>query len=315
MFREVLAGAALGAAALLAGCGSPPQAAQDAPAAAQQAAPAAVADVASLAGKSRLVDLTVLISETLPANSTGFPPFQRWSLNWYEEKRNDYGSVSAPSVAPYYYQRYILDEHMGTQVDFPAHFIPPPDSNLPNAGPNGLMTGERYPLEKLMGPAAVIDVTNLRDQGENGKSAVITVDMLKQWEAEHGAIQAGDVVLFYSGYTNAYYKPFPEGKRLTADPIVAKSTPGWPAPEPAMMEYLHQKGVWHLGIDSPSMGHTEEGIANHIAGLKLGMSWTEMLINLDQLPARGAYYQVLPPKIIDQGGSSARAIAFVPLQP
>jgi kynurenine formamidase len=63
------------------------------------------------------------------------------------------------------------------------------------------------------------------------------------------------------------------------------------------------------------MGHTEEGIANHIAGLKLGMSWTEMLINLDQLPARGAYYQVLPPKIIDQGGSTARAIAFVPLQP
>jgi kynurenine formamidase len=139
--------------------------------------------------------------------------------------------------------------------------------------------------------------------------------MLQQWETEHGAIQAGDVVLFYSGYTNAYYKPFPEGKRLTADPIVAKSTPGWPVPEPAMMEYLHQKGVWHLGIDSPSMGHTEEGIANHIAGLKLGMSWTEMLINLDQLPARGASYQVLPPKIIDQGGSTARAIAFVPLQP
>jgi kynurenine formamidase len=42
------------------------------------------------------------------------------------------------------------------------------------------------------------------------------------------------------------------------------------------------------------------------------MSWEEILINLDQLPPRGAYYVALPLKIVDQSGSPTRAIAFVP---
>ena len=42
------------------------------------------------------------------------------------------------------------------------------------------------------------------------------------------------------------------------------------------------------------------------------MSWAELLINLDQLPTRGAYFVSLPLKIADQSGSPARAIAFVP---
>ena len=38
------------------------------------------------------------------------------------------------------------------------------------------------------------------------------------------------VVLFHSGYSDAYYKPLPEGLRMTFEPVVAKTKPGWPAP-------------------------------------------------------------------------------------
>ena len=60
------------------------------------------------------------------------------------------------------------------------------------------------------------------------------------------------------------------------------------------------------------MGPTEAGLETHVAGLKYGMSWEEMLVNLHRLPARGAFYIALPMKVADQGGSPTRAIAFRP---
>lgn len=272
----------------------------------------AAADVGAFAPNAKVVDLTVLISEDLPAHWGANPPFARWTNNWFEKPKNVYGTTAAPSVGPYYSQRYVIDEHTGTQSDFPAHFVPPPDSGLPNAGPQGLVTGDKYPLSRMMGPAVVIDVTDIRDAAEPGFSAPITVERIKAWEDENGEIQADDVVLFHSGYSDAYYKPFPEGQRLTYETVVLKTKPCWPAPTPAVMDYLHEKGVWHLGIDGASMGPCENGQPTHLAGLNHGMSWEELLINLGELPTRGAYYVALPIKVVDQSGSPTRAIAYVP---
>jgi kynurenine formamidase len=259
-----------------------------------------------------VVDLSVTVSETMPSHWAGNPPMQRWTFNWFVPKKSPYGSIVAPSEGPYYGQRWIIDEHTGTQVDFPAHFIPPPDSKLPFAGEAGRLTGDKYPVERLMGPADVIDVTAQVDRAENGKSSVITLATVKEWEKKNGDIKPGEVVLFHSGYTDKYYRPLPEGLRLTFEPVVTKSKPGWPAPAPDVMSYLRKKGVWHLGTDGPSMGPAEGGQAVHVAGLKEGMSWEEMLIGLHRLPPRAAYYIALPVKVIDQSGGPTRAVAFVP---
>lgn len=275
---------------------------------------AAGPDLGAIAGKTRIVDLTVLIGEDLPAHWGANPPFARWTNNWFEKSKNGYGTTALNSVGPYYSQRYVIDEHTGTQSDFPAHFVPPPGSGLPNAGPMGEVTGDKYPLSRMMGPAAVMDVSDIRDAAEPGFSAPITVERIQAWEAEHGEIQPGDVVLFYSGYSDAYYKPFPEGARLTYQVIVEKTQPGWPSPTPEAMLYLRGKGVWHLGTDGASMGPSENGQPTHLAGLQEGMSWEEMLINLGELPPRGAYYVALPIKIVDQSGSPTRAIAFAPAE-
>ena len=271
---------------------------------------AAAFDWASQAG--RVVDLTVLLAETLPAHWGSNPPFARWTNNWFEQSSNAYGSPAAPSNGPYYSQRFVLDEHTGTQTDFPAHFVPPPDSGLPHASPMGATTGDKYPLNRMMGPAAVIDVTDLRDAAEPGFSAPITVGRIQAWESEHGAIQPGEVVLFHSGYSDAYYRPMPEGSRMTMEPLVMKTAPAWPAPTPEAVEYLFDKGVWHLGTDGASMGPVEDGQPTHLAGLQRGMSWEEMLTNLGELPVRGAFYIALPLKIVDQSGAPARAIALLP---
>ena len=259
-----------------------------------------------------VVDLSVTVAENMPAHWGTSPAFQRWTYNWFTQEKDQHGNDYFTHEGPYFGQRYVIDEHTGTQSDFPAHFIPPAKSGLPEASEMGEITGEKYPLERMMGPAVVIDASDIRDKAEAGKSPVITLDRVKQWESQNGPVKAGEVVLFRSGYSDAYYKPMPEGMRMTFQPVVTKTAPGWPAPEPAVMEYLRGKGVWHLGTDGPSMGPCEGGQAVHVAGLKHGMSWEEMLTNMSKLPVRGSFYVALGVKVRGQSGAISRAVAFVP---
>ncbi len=259
-----------------------------------------------------VVDLSLTIREDYPCFWPDNIHLQRWTFSWYEPVKGVHDGNSLPSKGAYYAQGYVIDGHTGTQVDFPPHFIPPPGSGLPFAGEAGAMTGEKYPLENLMGPAVVVDVRAILDKSAPGTSPKITVDMMKKWEAEHGTLKKGEAVLFYSGYVDKYYLPFPEGDRMAVKPFKEKSTPGWPAPTPELMEYLFQRGIMHVGVDCPSVGAVENGQPSHVAGLKHGMCYSEMLVNLGDLPPRGAFFMALPVKIIDQGAALCRAMAFRP---
>lgn len=266
--------------------------------------------IVSAMRNAEVVDLTVLISEQLPAHWPTHAPFQRWTFNWFKPVKSSYDDNYAQSAFPYYGQRYVVDEHTGTQLDCPAHFIPPEGSGLPFAGPMGKITCDKIAPSQWMGPAVVIDVRSILDQAPNGKSPIITPKMVQDWEANNGALKPGDIVLFYSGYSDKYYKPFPEGNRLAFEPLILQSKPGWPAPGPQTMEYLNSKGIKHVGIDSPSMGAVESPQATHVAGLKYGMTWEELLTNLGRLPARGAFYIALPLKVIDASGEPTRAVGI-----
>jgi len=174
----------------------------------------------------------------------------------------------------------------------------------------GKMTCDKMNPAQWMGPAAVIDVRAILDKAPNGKSPLITPEMVRDWESKNGALRQGEIVLFYSGYSDKYYKPFPEGNRLAFDPLILQNAPGWPAPSPEAVEYLNSKGIKHLGSDGPSMGPVEAGQGTHVAGLKHGMTWDELLTNVGKLPVRGAFYIALPTKIVDGSGATTRAVAL-----
>jgi len=84
--------------------------------------------------EAEVVDLTVLISEQLPAHWPTHAPFQRWTFNWFKPVKSPYDDNYAQSAFPYYGQRYVLDEHTGTQLDCPAHFIHPRAAGCPSRG-------------------------------------------------------------------------------------------------------------------------------------------------------------------------------------
>lgn len=253
------------------------------------------------ADEVRIVDLSLLVSPEMPCTwPSKFPWFQM-------QPYRQLGPLSA-----YNSEILILDPNTGTQMDVPPHSIPTSDSKLPNAGPAGDLFPEKVPAWQFCGEACVVDCTDLVDAARNGESALVTKDRIEKWEREHRPLRAGDVVLLKSGYTDKYYRPFPEGRRFIAD-VVDGLAPAWPDPDVACMEYLASRGVMLVGTDSSSMGPFPPALAEptHVAGLRHGMIFTESATDLHLLPATGAFYAMLAPKHVGSAGSEVRAIGVV----
>jgi kynurenine formamidase len=262
------------------------------------------------ADPDKLIDLSMTLSEHLPATWPEHMPFAHKNWSWYDEGELPTGACSC-SLGPYVTHFFILDEHAGTHVDAPSHFIPPPGSGLPGEGPLGHASAEKLDLTKMIGPAAVVDLRHLDGQAKPGVSPPITVAHLEAWEEEHGHFEAGEIVLLLTGWSK-HYVPGEAGKAFLHEPVVLQSRPAWPAPEAAVAIFLHERGVATIGIDAPSMGSAEEGIEVHEEGLRREMLFVEGLTNLERLPARGAQFVFLPVKIAVASGGPGRAIAVLP---
>jgi kynurenine formamidase len=258
-----------------------------------------------------VVDLTLPLAEELPCTWPGHMPYRATVWTWFAD-RDDIPQPVHPRTGGSYQTRWlVMDEHVGTHLDAPRHVIPPDGSGLPNAGPAGAVGIDRLPLLSAAGPAAVVDVTDLAGAGEPGTSPPITPEHFESWEAEHGGLLASDVVLLRSGW-DARYQAGPAAQAYGADVLVTRGSPGWPAPTPKAIDWLHQRGVRCIGTDGLSIGPAENGGPTHVAGLSRGMVFVEALTRLDALPPRGAWFLFLPLPIVAGTGAPGRAIAVLP---
>ena len=257
-----------------------------------------------------LVDLTLLVAEELPCWWSNHMPYQHKTFNYFADRADD-ASPLLCRAGPYQTRWMLMDEHTGTHLDAPAHFIPPPGSGLPHAGELGRVTVDKVPLAQLTGPAAVIDVPADLDGGGPGISPAIGPELLEDHERRHGPVAAGMVVLFRTRW-DRYYQPGEAGAPYCFGPLVTRSSPGWPAPEVPIMEALLARGVRCVGTDAPSMGSAHDGAPVHVAGLSQGAVFVEALRGLDQLPARGANFLFAPLNVARGTGAPGRAMAWVP---
>jgi isatin hydrolase len=259
-----------------------------------------------------LVDLTVTVAEDLPCSWPTHMPFQHKTFSWFADRPDSAAAVFNRTDASYQTRWLLMDEHTGTHFDAPSHFIPPVDSGLDNAGAEAACTTDRVPLEQLLGPAAVVDVSDLSGTGAPGTSPRIEADRLVRWESEHGRFEENDVVLLRGDWDHRY-RPGPEGLAYAADALVTQRGPGWPSPTAEAVEYLLDRGVRCVGTDGVSIGAVDDGEPAHTAGLSAGMVFVEALCNLAALPARGALFLFLPIKVRDGTGGPGRAVAFLPV--
>lgn len=267
------------------------------------------AALAAIFTTDRVVDLTLPVAEELPCTWPGHMPFRATVWRWFAHRPHDPQPVHPGAGGSYQTRWLVMDEHTGTHADAPRHFIPPADSGLPHAGPAGQTGIDKLPLLAAAGPADVVDVTGL-EEAPNGHSPAVDVGRLADWEAEHGAIAPGDVVLLRGDWDEAY-RGGPDGAAYGSD-VLAGTRPGWPAPTPETMEWLHARDVRCVGTDGLSVGPAEGGGPTHVAGLSRGITFVEALTGLRALPPRGAWFLFLPIRLVDGTGGPGRALAVLP---
>lgn len=257
-----------------------------------------------------ILDLSLPLAEDLPCYWSTHQPFQHKRWNWFTTEITPAASAYS-RYGPYATGWMAIDEHTGTHFDAPAHFIPPNGSGLPDANPAGDITAEKVPLDQLMGPAAVIDVTALLDaEVATGVSPFIGPEFVIEWENRHGMLAAGDVVLFRTGWDRNYVRG-PAGDDYLYNVVVLGRRGGWPAPSVETMELLLKRGTRCVGTDGPSMGAVHEGAPVHVCALRTGAVFVECLTGLERLPSRGAWFCFLPLKVERGTGSPGRAIALL----
>ena len=271
--------------------------------------PTTAATVSSFENQE-LIDLTLVLAEDLPCWWPAHMPYQQKTFNYFADRPQDPQPLHA-GAGPYQTRWLLIDEHTGTHFDAPTHFIPPPGSGLPEAGPAGELSAERVPLGQLMGPAAVIDAPADRHSADPGASPSIEPELIVSWETELGELRRGEIVLFRTGWDRRYRRS-PAGREYVEDVLIDRSAPGWPAPTVAAMRLLLERGVRCVGTDAPTMGAAHNGVPVHVTGLSAGAVFVEGLANLAALPPRGAWFCFAPLKLEGGTGAPGRAFALVP---
>ncbi len=186
-------------------------------------------------------------------------------------------------------------EHGGTHLDAPIHFAA------------GGHTADRVPLESLIGPAAVIDVS---PQAAADADYLLSADDIAAFEAEHGTIAAGTIVLLRTGWSERW----PDTLAYLGDDTPGDASnlhfPSFCAEAAQLL--IAERQIAALGVDTASIdfGASKDFIVHQIAG-GANVPAFENIANLGELPATGALVFALPMKIGGGSGGPMRMVALL----
>ncbi len=228
-------------------------------------------------------------------------PFNAATIYWPTAQGFQLEKVAdGETEAGYYYaaNNFRAAEHGGTHLDAPVHFA------------RGKHAADQIPLAQLMGPAVVVDVSAKAAQNPDYR---VTVADLEAFEAAHGQIAAGTIVLFRTGWGSRW----PDRARYLGTaatgpaavpqlhfPGIGAEAAGW---------LVHNRSVDAVGIDTPSIDYGQsKTFDTHQILYGADIPGFENVANLDQLPEVGAYIIALPMKIEGGSGGPLRIVGLVP---
>lgn len=274
------------------------------------------------AKKKRAIDLSPTLAADLPITSPGSGAGQhRQAYLKVDFLYSDYLDT--------WHHTNLMDSMAGTHLVPPSYALPPPGAKPRYSaevrgwleeynsryGPRGesSMTTEQVPLDWTCGPLRVVDVRSLVGHTtvkDWPASPEITPAHLQAYEKEHGALKAGQIVLFRTGHLDKYFKPQPNAAGVWSDPLLGKSE-GWPAPGPDTIAYLKTKGIRCVATDAPDLGGVEpkRALFTYWTLGSKEMVGVEFLHHVDQAP-QGSYFLFAPLKIRDCHGGPGRAIVL-----
>jgi len=171
-----------------------------------------------------------------------------------------------------------LYSHGGTHMDAPTHFGVTDE------------TIDRIPVDKLIGPAWVADLSGVAPR------ALIGVDALG---ATAGRVRPGDGLLLRTDWSRRFREPAwrDELPRVSLE----------------LAQWCVERGVRILGVEPPSVADVssrDELTRVHTALLGGGVIIVEGLANLDQIHAECVTFVALPLKVAGGDGAPVRALAI-----
>ncbi len=247
-----------------------------------------------LSGEVEVVDCTGVLGPGTPIIQLP-PDFAKNTPKVEIHKISEYDS-DGPFFA---WNWMVLGEHSGTHFDAPHHWITGKDYA---DGFTGTLN-----VQRLVAPVNVIDCSK---ESADNPDFLLTADLIKAWEAEHGAIGAGEWVVMRTDWDSRAHD---EDLFLNTD----ETGPHSPGPTPDAIEYLLSKkivgwGTQCIGTDAGQAGGMEPPYPAHNLLHRDNCFGLASLANLSKLPPKGAILIAAPLKIERGTGSPIRALALVP---
>lgn len=200
----------------------------------------------------------------------------------------------------YYYaaNTFCTAEHGGTHIDAPVHFS------------QGKASVDEIPLDRLMGPAVLVDVS---ERCAADADYQVTVADFEAWEKRNGPVPDGAIVLLRTGFGRFW----PDRVRYMGtdergpEAVAKLHFPGL-APEAARW-LVANRTIKSIGLDTPSIDFGQSThFESHQALFAAEIPAFENLANLDRLPTTGFVIIALPMKIAGGSGGPLRIVAIVP---
>jgi len=232
-----------------------------------------------VSGKTRVLDLAYAINDRL----VPWPGDERW----FEAKVN-----ATVEKNGYFTRSFWMLEHYGTHLDAPIHFPP------------GKTPVDQIPAQRFFGMAVVFDV---RAEGAADPDYQLSVARVEQWEARHGRIPEGAIVLLRTGWASRW----PDAVSYR-NPDAAKRM-HFPGFSTEAVERLIDRKISGIGCDTMSVdcGASQDFAVHHLA-LGAGLYHLENLSDLGELPEKGAFLVVAPIKLEGGSGGPVRVFALLP---
>jgi kynurenine formamidase len=184
----------------------------------------------------------------------------------------------------------IFDEHTGTHVDAPVHFV------------DKAASADRIAADRLIAPLAVISIAA---RAAKDPDALVTVEDLLRWETSHGRLPAGAFVAMHSGWDA---RASSTERFLNRDAKGTMHAPGFSADASRFL--VAQRDIVGAGVDTLSLdAAAAQKFVAHLTFLGAGKYGVELLANLAGVPASGATIIVGGPKHLGATGGPARVLA------
>jgi len=217
----------------------------------------------------RVIDLSMVIQ-----------PHWRWPIK--PELKMDHGRGD-----PFQVTLVNLSMHAFTHVDTPLHIEP------------GRITIDQVPADKLVGPAAVIDLTSV------GANQAITAAQLKE---RCPALEAGDMVVLKTGWD--LKRDYTSREYWLEAPYVEAEAAAWLAGQPikaVAFDFPQDQAIREI----PKRHPPAEEMPTHGIILRRGIYLIEYLCNVHRIEAGRVTLVAAPLKVLGAEGAPARVIALV----